>query len=344
MATDVPNLTEIAPESASLHGYFLQQGVVLALIAGVGQLSNLVTIITYAASPKLKTASNVFIVNLCIADSLFLACSWPAVVTLLHYQGERFIGPGACFVTAFLIALGGITSIETIGAIAITRYIGIVRPEWKSALCTRRKCVISSIMLWIYSFVLMIPTFTRWGSFAYLDTHFHCTFDWGHNIWYSVALFVLCIGISNVAVIFCYAKIYYKFRLTKQRLHDLSSAEDSGTLMAQAARRGHQMERRLALQLLIIYLIFNICWLPYLIYALFINPQGDGSIIVYHISQLLIFLNSSVNPFLYLYFNRTFRTEIARIFFRCKYPNRTENTHYMLDSGKDVEAGSDWCV
>ena len=68
-------------------------------------------------------------------------------------------------------------------------------------------------------------------------------------------------------------------------------------------------EIRLAIQLLVIFIIYNICWGPYFAISLFIDPQGEFPEWCYCILLTLLFWNSAVNVLVYLYFNKTFRLE-----------------------------------
>ena len=77
-------------------------------------------------------------------------------------------------------------------------------------------------------------------------------------------------------------------------------------------------------QLLVVYGIYNICWVPYFIYGIFIAGNGDGKVEIYSFTVNLLVINSSVNCFIYLYFNKTFRQEVIRLLSCGKYKGRNK--------------------
>ena len=83
--------------------------------------------------------------------------------------------------------------------------------------------------------------------------------------------------------------------------------------MKKSGQKGPKKEEiRLAIQLVVIFAIYNICWTPYFTVTVFFFPNGDGPAWMYSIMQIGIASNSAVNILVYLYFNQTFRNECLK--------------------------------
>ena len=66
-------------------------------------------------------------------------------------------------------------------------------------------------------------------------------------------------------------------------------------------------QKRLAIQLLVIYGIYNICWGPFAAVELFLDSAGNYPSWLYSILLVLLCVNSAVNVFVYMHYNRAFR-------------------------------------
>ena len=149
----------------------------------------------------------------------------------------------------------------------------------------------------------MAPTFAGWGRIGYHRAGWACTYDWSYNLAYNLIIFSGTQVLTSVVMAFCYANIFWVFRLSQKRVAGENSMENGP----------NKEEIRLAIQLLVVFTIYNICWGPYFVVALIIDPLGQLSPWLYGFFTITLYWNSSVNILVYLYYNRVFRAQCSRL-------------------------------
>ena len=281
--------------------------VFLACILAMGITGNLIIIITYLRSGKLRTPPNILYVNLAIADLTFNLFFTTSVDNMIRHNGGMGFGETFCLVQGFATCLGLMASAYSIGSIAICRYIIIVHPTQKKYL-TWGFCLGACALTWLFPILLIVPVFTNFGKLIWQPRQYHCVFDYNYNNVYNVLLLVFGFLIVSVVMFLCYIKICLVYRKSRKRL----TAESTN------CQKGLDKEFRLAFQLVVIYIIYNLCWVPYFLVVLITDPHGTGPTWTYVTVLCIGTCNISVNIFVYLYYNQTFRSECKSIF--CKKP------------------------
>ena len=281
----------------------LAGSIVLLCLMTVGITGNLIIILTYLRSAKLRTPSNMFYVNLAIADLGYNIILGQFSGNMVVYHGDMGFGDITCFVQALGLCLTVPSSFYSIGSIALCRYIIIVNPSKKKYM-TWGVCLVVCALCWILPILLMVPAFTGWSRFAWQPRQYHCSYDWGYSMGHNAILFVFGVGVVSVIMCFCYIKIYMVYRNSKKRV----------TAGMQNTSKGFKKEEfRLALQLFVVYAIYNACWMPYF-GVTFSDRKGVYPIWLYMLIITTCSCNSSVNFFIYLHYNKLFRMECMRGF------------------------------
>lgn len=95
----------------------------------------------------------------------------------------------------------------------------------------------------------------------------------------------------------------------------------------------------------IVTLIFSLCWLPLTLFILSANLFEEKTAILYYfkvIANSFAYMNSAVNPIIYAFHNRSFRTNCGNIFKKpvccslfCKFNHTIDETQ----SPRQVENG-----
>ncbi|XP_078038774.1 G-protein coupled receptor moody [Augochlora pura] len=181
----------------------------------VGIPGNLFTIIALLRTRKLRNATAIFIMNLSVSDLMFCCFNLPlATSTFWHSSWSH----GALLCRLFPLLRYGLVAVSlfTILAITINRYVMIGHPRWYPTLYKQRYIVPMVISIWFVAFgVLVVTWFESWGRFG-LDTAIgSCSILPDVNGRSPKEfLFVVAFLIPCVAIVVCYARIFFIVRRT----------------------------------------------------------------------------------------------------------------------------------
>ncbi|ROT68912.1 neuropeptide F receptor [Penaeus vannamei] len=293
--------------------------VCYSLLIILGATGNSLVVVAVIRKPAMRTARNVFIINLAISDLLLCLITMPlTLVELLSQYWPLGDLPFLCKLVGTLQATCIFVSTISITAIALDRYQVIVYPT-KDSLKTVG-AVLTLLLIWKVSFILALPNFI-WRTLKHhvvnlpdLYSVNFCFEDWpmehGRG-YYSVFVIVVqyCLPIVTVSV--SYAMICRKLRF---RL------ENSSVRNSKKTEREDKRMKKTNTLLISIALIFCLSWLPLNLYNLivdFYNPFGDDMeklLIVYAVCHMMGMSSACSNPLMYGWLNDNFRKEFLEIF------------------------------
>ena len=161
----------------------------------------------------LQITPNYFIASLALSDLLYAAMgSISMVVTTI---GKTWLlGNVACQIIGVTNTMLLLTSIWTLIAISINRYIALSRPFCVDEIFTARRTIRIILLIWITAFFFSIPPLFGWSRFVSgVNT---CSFDALEDVGYTILLTL--IGYVSAALILpiLYIKVY---KLIKKHQH-----------------------------------------------------------------------------------------------------------------------------
>nr|XP_055039689.1 LOW QUALITY PROTEIN: probable G-protein coupled receptor 25 [Misgurnus anguillicaudatus] len=240
-----------------------------------------------------------FVLNLALADLIFvLTLPLWAVSASLHFQWP--FGEPLCKISSFIIAVNRFSNIFFLTCMSVDRYLAVVRLMDSHFLRSSNCMQITCGIVWIISFLLGIPSLVYRGLIGNLCSEdSKSSFVQGMNLLTIFLTFLLPVLILGL----CYGSI-----LVNLRRHYHSAANSRS-----GARRRHSLK--------IVFTIisaFLISWLPFnvlksiQVISLISSGQGqlDTEVYLYNgltLSCCLAFLNSCVNPAIYLFLDQHFR-------------------------------------
>ncbi|XP_078573166.1 melatonin receptor type 1C-like [Branchiostoma floridae x Branchiostoma japonicum] len=230
--------------------------VVLVVLIIMGTLGNFLTIYVIARHKELQTVTNAFIFNLAVTDLLVSVFVDGFNVVGIADTGFFFRSPAVCEFVGTVCVTSCICSIMTMMLIAINRYFYVTNKPRHDRLFTTPRLVAIIIALWLYSFSLFdLPLY----DFKTMG----CTYD--RTADFSFTLHLICVGIviPVVVVVICYTRIYLFVRASNKRM--AKHRQDSN--MAQANKLKVD-DLTLLRTLVIIGVVFFICWSQYVIVVL----------------------------------------------------------------------------
>ncbi|CAL1675568.1 unnamed protein product [Lasius platythorax] len=196
--------------------YFAATCCILFMLIGIP--GNLITVIALFRTKKLKNATAVFIMNLSISDLMFCCFNLP-LATSTFWHSSWLYGPLLC--RLFPLLRYGLVAVSLFSVLAITinRYIMISHPGLYPTLYKTKYLIPMVLAIWIVAFGLLIVTwFEQFGRFGLDPAIGSCSILPDVNGRSPKEfLFVLAFLIPCLAIIVCYARIFYIVRETASK-------------------------------------------------------------------------------------------------------------------------------
>ncbi|KAG9353659.1 hypothetical protein JZ751_011781 [Albula glossodonta] len=243
-------------------------------------------IVIWIARFKMKrTVNTVWFLNLACAD--FLCClSIPFIIaeTVLDYDWPY--GSFLCKVLPTVIVLNMFASVFTLTLISLDRFAQVIMPVWSQ---NHRSVCLAQVLcgaVWMVSFLLSLPSLI-YRSLK--SDHNQCLYGDGTDVkTIYVTRFVLGFMGPLLVIVVCYSLIAMKVR---------SSFSKS----------------KKALKIILgVIIAFFVCWLPYHIVGLIIEYGDDLPLaeLLNSPSLSLAYINSCVNPILYVFIGQDFKDKL----------------------------------
>ena len=275
----------------------------------------------------MKTVTNMYILQLSIADAMFLI-GLPLVITTAVYKHWIF-GSAACKVYYILYCINMFTGPFTLTVMSGDRFLAVCYPITSIKYRTPMFAIIACALTWVVSFIFMLPVLMYAQTVPKRNTHYYhtCHITWPNNgpipaeqafIWYTLIVgFILPVAI----IVFFYACLIARLR-------------NSGPQVKSVGKR--RTHRRVTRLVTLIIAVFVICWLPYWAFQVRLIIPGvpqleKWHIIMFQVFTILSYANSMVNPFLYAFTNEAFRESFISAF-RCAsdplFPGKMNQSEY----------------
>lgn len=295
---------------------YTQRLIVAALIAVwclIAILDNSVVILAVVLSKRLRTPTNVFIVNLSVADLLtgfFFAWQVPALVA-----PDGWPLPGwLCSVVSVGSTTGVGCSIHSLAFIALNRLLLVTKPlSVYQSVYTCRKMTGMVILTWLIPLLTAsLPGIFGLVELGYDFQYKFCTFIDRNNmaVWYDFIIVFTNYPIPLLILIGSYYQIYrhIKRHSARQAVYVNSAWKTAGTRQ----QNGNQLQMEITKNTFYIVCAFILCLTPYSVCILVdsLQPAVPYAVIV-------LLLNSWINPIIYATKHPHFKT-VFRSIFLCK--------------------------
>ena len=251
--------------------------VPLALMSIIGN-----SLVLHAArkSPILQSPSLILLCGLAMSDLAVGALVQPLFIAhdliTLYSRSQRLQHVFMGVYDTFGFSLCGI-SLCTVTAVGVDRLIAVERSLHYPSIVTIPRVRRLLVTIWTTLFILTIARF------------------WQKNIGLiSVGVIIctcLCISIA------CHVKIYKTVRYHQNAIQLQFLAVETNTGNVNNKEKSLKLS---AFNALIVFLVLVICYSPYLVTFYVINPVNPiDTVIARSLTSTIVFINSSLNPFLY---------------------------------------------
>ncbi|KAI1903094.1 hypothetical protein AGOR_G00023670 [Albula goreensis] len=290
--------------------------VFLGFILVTGFLNNLLVLIIFARFQVLRTPINLILLNISVSDMLVCIFGTPFSFAASLY-GRWLIGNHGCKWYGFANALFGIVSLVSLSILSYERYSAVLCST-NADVSDFRKAWLFIGGSWLYSLVWTVPPLLGWSSYGPEGPGTTCSVQWqnpsANSISYVICLFIFCLLLPLLLMVFCYGKILLVIRGVA-RINQTS-----------AQRR----ENHILVMVVFMVSCYLLCWMPYGIMSLAatFGRRGLISPVASIVPSILAKSSTVINPIIYVLFNNQFYRCFMALM-RCgidPHPSHTLNT------------------
>ncbi|XP_036398184.1 B2 bradykinin receptor-like [Megalops cyprinoides] len=302
---------------------YSMQPTYMAVICVLGMMGNAFVLCVLCLQRERHTVADIYLSNLAVADLVMVSCLPFWVVTVARRFHWSF-GVPLCQVVGVGIGMNYYCSILLLTAVSVDRYLALVRPmsfvRLRNAASAKGVCLI----IWVAGCLLSLPAllFRTVKFFPELGVE-ACYVHYPHEGWrvrYNMTVNV--VGFLVPALVVSYCSYHIIATLKNNRMRKFSAV---------------RTERKATHLVLVILIVFILCWLPYHIVMLLDTFDYYFAIsdclwtnaldISTQLATYLGYGNSSLNPFLYVIVGRHFRQKAKGMFKHIL--NRYEKGHAL---------------
>ncbi|KAL2082175.1 hypothetical protein ACEWY4_021993 [Coilia grayii] len=311
---EVPTPSPTPPELlVSLNVPYVVAELVIAVLSTAG---NLLVCVAVAINRRLRTVTNYFLVSLAVADVCVGALAIPcAILTDLGIpQHQLYL---CLFMLSVLIMLTQ-SSIFSLLAVAIERYVAIFLPFRHQRIMTPRNALLIIVATWVLAFLIGLVPLMGW--YRQPAESGHCFFVLVVDMTYMVYFnFFACVLAPLVAMFLIYARIFAVVKRQARRIAAergaVATDKEGGEGLAARTVQMKQ-EVRTATSVFLVLFLFAACWIPLHVINCFLLlcPTCPVPLPLLLTAIILSHANSAVNPIVYAYKMKAFRLAFKAIF------------------------------
>ena len=283
------NHSDLSDRSCS---YDFSTGISLTIAnlitALLGTLSNVLIIVS---SSRLRSVSNLFIVNLSIADLMVSAVALPLNFVWTVYKTQGLcLSQGVLYSRRVIVSFTSCASLLILCWVSIERFIVMSWPLRYKFYITRERIRIILGISWTCSVIYgVIAAFDANAVFTMVNTS--------------------TIAVCYVVIIACYAKIFFVVWRQKKIQPELHISQ----------HQSQAVEKQVAKTMALVIGVFTLCFAPLTVVRQTLGRTAHGAL---HDGLLLLELShSAMNPFLYFYRFKDYRA-VLKTLLRCNSNQR----------------------
>ncbi|XP_043417014.1 somatostatin receptor type 5 [Prionailurus bengalensis] len=275
--------------------------VLYLLVCVVGLGGNALVIYVVLRHAKMKTVTNIYILNLAVADVL-LMLGLPFLATQNAVSYWPF-GPVLCRLVMTLDGINQFTSVFCLTVMSVDRYLAVVHPIRSARWRRPRVAKLASAGVWTFSLLMSLPLVVFADIQEGWDT---CNVSWPEPVGLWGAVFIIYTSVLGffgplLVICLCYLLIVVKVKA-------------SGVRVGATRRRS---ERKATRMVVVVVVVFAGCWLPFFIVNIvnlaFVLPAEPASAGAYFFVVVLSYANSCANPVLYGFLSDNFRQSFRKV-------------------------------
>ncbi|XP_037113495.1 galanin receptor 2b isoform X2 [Syngnathus acus] len=294
--------------------------VVFSLIFLLGTVGNSLVLAVLLRSGQVGyNTTNLFILNLSMADFFFIIFCVPFQATIYSLDGWVF-GSFMCKAVHFFINLTMYASSFTLAAVSVDRYLAIRYPLRSRELRTPCNAVVAMVIIWGLSLVFAGPYLSYYHLIDFANSTV-CIPGWEER---DRKLLDTCTFLFGYVIPVLIVSLSYT-----RTIKYLWTAVDPLDGMSESKRA----KRKVTKMIIIVTVLFCICWLPYHVVILcYLYGDFPFNRVTYAfrlLSHCMAYANSCVNPIVYALVSKHFRKGFKKVFSCLLSNNRRNKVHVV---------------
>ncbi|XP_041700983.1 P2Y purinoceptor 1 [Coregonus clupeaformis] len=281
----------------------------------IGLVANCLGLKSLFANWKKFGNINVFVLNLGVADILYLL-TLPFLFAYYSADSHWNFGQVFCKMTRFCFNLNLYGSIGFLTCISVYRYLSIVHPLRVMGRITGGHSVVITAVVWVLVCIQSLPDVyfdkTLSNSSSETEACFDTTSDFFTKDYldYSIAWTVSGFCIPLLIILGCYGHV--------------------AVVLSTKTNIDQVMKRRCLKLVFLVTLLFSVCYIPYHVFRnlnlktrilkreRMCQDWFTGIYIAHQVSRALVCLNSAINPLVYLQGNEDLLMQITWLWQRAR--------------------------
>ena len=271
----------------------IPNSVLYALLIPICIAGNVLVLAAVWRNPSLHAPSTIFLCSLAVSDLFVGFLVLPvniasALITLSRSSSNSCLSQAKNFLN---IQLCGV-SLETMTAISVDRYLALRYHMRYPNLMTSKRAMYVAATFWCKNFILSLLSIWKKNTILLV----------------AVVFIALCLFISSIT----YSAIY---RIVRRHQHQMHAQQQAVQSMNAEQNCKIQAKKR-ALNTFIYYICMLLCYFPSAVFTAIMVPyyeQHWNIIIISWYCYTIMFMNSAINPFLYIWRNREIRRAVLKI-------------------------------
>ena len=300
--------------------------IIFAFIILIGIIGNSLVIYVVLTTPKLRTSTNNYLLNLAISDITVLTICVP-------FQAYKYaawswdMGDVWCKIIQYLLYVTIYVTIWTLVSIAGIRYVILVHTSSRlNKYVLENRSIHICIGLWVVILLVNIPTLLT-HQVNKVENYTYCGVVKGDSTKYMFISFFICAYVLPL----CLICLFYLMVIHHLHINSTNTY---------VCKKNYTF--RVSKLVIIVVMVFSACWLPFHVHSLvslYGNiPKGKWYEVFRIVWHCLIYGNSLVNPLIYNFasndFRQGFKSALSCVKFR-KKRFYSEATNIRLSASKE---------
>lgn len=303
---NTPNTSQLTPSFTPFSTACVAiLGLVFVLMCLVSILGNSVVCYIVYQKPAMRSAINILLATLAMADLLTASLCMPFAI--VSFVAQRWIfGDVFCQINAILFNFLVTEGTFVLLTISVDRFMIIVQ---RKDTLTPRKAKMYIVISWVLSFVVVLPPIFGWGKYGFELGQIQCSLEWPSrdavDLSYGLFFFITTFSIPLVLMAYCFGSILRTVRRNSTRIQNHPPVP--GGVMTKMHRPGkmnidYSFKTRAFTTILILFILFVICGLPFTVIRFHLLFKGYAKSLSYTADVVVVlinYLNCTLKPIIY---------------------------------------------